>query len=374
MKKVIITTFFKSENYGAVLQAYSLQTILEEKGYEVSFLNYRDLTIEDTYRIRFFKKDNPYWFLRNFCGTLLFYRKKNQRHQQFEKFQKERLHIGNIRFDSIESVVKNPPDADIYITGSDQVWNTVITKGLSDIYTLNFGKNHIRRIAYAASIGNARLTLEEEKLFQKKLSIIDMLSVREATAKNLLQQCLLKKKIHTVLDPVLLRSCFNWEADISNIKKEEDKYILAYLLEDNEECKKTVDILAQNTGLRIIHFGMRKLYHNPSGSAYRKGPLEFVSLIKNAEYMVTTSFHGMAFSILFHKRFFVFPPSVVGSRIIDLLSLLQIPQRAVYSLKEFLSKDYNEEIDYQKVDMILEQERQKSLEWLSIALGEDDRI
>ena len=374
MKKVIITTFFKSENYGAVLQAYSMQTVLKEKGYHVSFLNYRDLAIEDTYRIRFFKKDNPYWFLRNFFGTLLFYKKKKQRHLKFKQFLEERLHVGKPLYDSVETIVRNPPDADIYITGSDQVWNSAITKGLSDIYTLNFGKNHIRRIAYAASIGTGSLTFEEEKVLGEKLSVIDKISVREFTAKKLLSPCLPQKKICTVLDPVLLRNPFKWAAEISDIPREKEKYILAYLLQDNEECKKTVDALAEKTGLKIIHFGKRQLYQNPSVSAYKRSPFEFVSLIQHAEYIVTTSFHGMAFSILFHKKFFVFPPSDVGSRITDLLALLQIPERAFGSLKEFLSKGYTDEIDYQKVDMILEKERQKSLQWLSAALGEDNSI
>lgn len=374
MKKVIITTFFKAENYGAALQAYALEEILRHKGYDVEILNYRDEIIESVYKIFNLKRKDFYSTMRAFIGSLLFYRKNKMRHIQFLNFQNKYLKVGKTVYNSVESVKKNPPIADFYITGSDQVWNASITKGISDVYTLNFGSPRTKRIAYAASIGNKDIITEEKENLKEKISMIDYISVREMTAQNILVKLLPSKLFYVTLDPVLLKSREKWETDLSNYSSVRENYILAYFIEEDLEFRKTVNLLSKKTGLRIIHFEKRNRYKNVLISAYIEGPLGFVNLIKNAQYVVTTSFHGTAFSIIFQKKFWVFPNHFTGSRVTDLLDMLEISERAVHTLEEFQGKDYDEEIDYQKVNQILDHERENSLQWLSMALGEDDMI
>lgn len=372
MKKVVITTFFKAENYGAVLQAYALQKILHEKGYDTEILNYRDSAIEDEYKIFNFKNGSMYSKMRSLFKSILFLRKRKKRHDHFRDFQQHYLRIGDKGYRSVEEIKKDPPRADIYVTGSDQVWNTSITKGVSDIYTLNFGLEKVRRIAYAASIGTAEICQNEGEEFREKVSGIDAISVREITAKNALARIFLDKPVEVTLDPVLLRSKRDWEADLSEITERKEKYILAYLVAEDQEYRKIVNAMSENTGLKIIHFESRSRYNNVLSSAYTEGPMDFVNLIKNAEYIVTTSFHGTAFSIVLHKKFWVIPHKPKGSRITDLLDKLQLSERAVYTLEEFTAKDFDQKIDYEKVDNLLDKEREKSLQWLGAAMEGND--
>lgn len=372
MKKIIITTFFKAENYGAALQAYALEQILLQKGYDVEILNYRDESIESVYKIFNCKNKSLYLVFRAYVGIVLLYQKKKKRKQKFLEFQREYLIIGDKEYRSVEDIKKDPPCADIYITGSDQVWNTSITKGLSDVYTLNFGFPQTKRIAYAASIGNNHINVEEQEMLKEKISNMDWISVREATAQNILVDLLPEKAVSIMLDPVLLRKSEEWNADIfaycsRNVNK---KYILAYQVEENKEFEESVNALSKITGLGIIHFEKIKKYRNAICSSYTEGPLEFINLIKNAEYVITASFHGTAFSVVFQKKFWVFPHQFTGSRATDLLHTLEIPERAVYTQEEFLAHNYDKEIDYQKVNGILERERKRSLEWLDTALKE----
>lgn len=368
MKKIIITTFFKAENYGAVLQAYALQTVIRNQGFFVEFLNYRDAAIENDYRLVRLRWNSLYALMRSCAGALLYYTKNKKRHDKFIQFERSHLRIGETEYRYAESIKKNPPLADIYLTGSDQVWNTGITKGISDIYTLNFGSGEILRVSYAASIGNDCLRVNETDLFRERLSRIDALSVREAAAGRCLESLLPEKEISVTLDPVLLRSREEWESDIEGIPAVKEKYILAYFVEADEEYRQIVSDLSAKTGLRVIHFEKRNKTERTLCSVCTAGPLEFVSLIKHAAYVVTTSFHGTAFSIIFHRKFWVVPHRHTGTRVTGLLDLLKISDRAVGSFDEFRARDYNQEIEYVKADAILDRERKKSREWLDKAL------
>lgn len=369
MKRIVLTTFFKAEHYGAVLQAYALQSVLQDKGFYVEILNYRDYAIENKCRPVKLKRNEFYSFLRACISFLLFYKKNKTRHKNFIQFQKLYLQIGKTEYWSVESIKENPPRADVYITGSDQVWNTEITKGISDVYTLHFGAENIQRISYAASIGGVQIRTEDEKALQEKLKKINSLSVREKTAKKALEKLLPEKTITVTLDPVLLRTKEKWEEDLTDLKKNKEKYILTYQIEENKEYKKTVNDLSLKTGLKVIDFKKWKRYANELYCAYTDGPLEFINLIRHAEYVITNSFHGTVFSIIFHKKFWVFPNCQTGSRITDLLDLLNISDRTIYAYDEFLLKKYNQNIDYERVDTILEKERAKSLEWLDLSLA-----
>ena len=119
----------------------------------------------------------------------------------------------------------------------------------------------------------------------------------------------------------------------------------------------------------MIHFDKRnKGLKNVLRSSYTEGPLEFINLIKNAEYVIATSFHATVFSIIFSKKFWIVPHKTTGSRVTDLLNKFGISNRAVNTFDEFKVKNYNEEIDYEKVNKILEKERKKSLDWLIDAI------
>ena len=182
MKKGIITTFYKAHNYGAMLQAFALKKFLESNNYNIEFLNYKDDNIEEVYKVFSLKNKSLKNKIKEILKFLFFSRKIKKRYSNFSNFQSKYLKETKLIIDKNTKLDEVSLNADFIITGSDQVWNKNITKGLSDIYTLNFGEKDIRRISYAASIGNKKIDNELE--YKNKLSIIDKISVREETAKK----------------------------------------------------------------------------------------------------------------------------------------------------------------------------------------------
>ncbi len=354
MKKIGILTFHRAHNYGAVLQSYALQ--LKTKSF---IIDYYSPYIYDQYKLFKPLRKNVIKFIISLVRDFRNYKVNKKRYINFEKV------ISNLPLISLEET----NNMSILITGSDQVWNPEITNGLSDIYTLNFGNDNIKRISYAASVGNINNIEKYKNEYKDKISKLDRISVREESAKLELEKILPYKKIEVVLDPTLLLTEKEWNNEIKSIKSENKKYILAYVVEENDNYLKIVNKLSKETGLGIIHFGRKNPgYNNEIKTCYTSGPLEFVNLIKNADYIVTTSFHATVFSIIFNKKFWVVPHRTTGSRVTDLLNKLGISHRIVNTLEEFEKRNYDENIDYNKVNKILEKEREKSINWLADAI------
>lgn len=364
MKKIRVVTFHYAHNYGAMLQAYALQKKIErcQKEIEIKFIDYRKKSIVNLYKVFIpLRKNIIKWVVENY-NTLKYYDLKKLRYNVFNDFLNCKLHLTNAvrNINEIEN-------ADVYITGSDQVWNPDIVGEVSDIYTLNFGDDKIKRISYAASIGSSKIEEKYKADYKNKLERLDYISVREEDAKKALEE-IIDKPIEVVLDPTLLLTENEWNEKIQDCKREKENYILAYVVEEDEEYTKIVNYLSEKTGLKVIHFEKRDKYKNVLRSAYTDGPLEFVNLLKNAEYVIATSFHATVFSIIFHKKFFIVPHKKTGSRVTNLLKKLGINNRVVHTLNDFEKIDYNFETDWNLVEEKLEQERRKSIDWLNKAI------
>ena len=367
MKKIRVLTFHYAHNYGAMLQAYALQKVLSrnEKN-EVKFIDYRKSNIENSYKVfKPIRKNMLRWFKDN-INSLKHYNSKKLRYNNFNKFLYSKLNLTE-RVYSIKELTELSK-ADIYITGSDQVWNPNIVMELSDIYTLNFKLESVKKIAYAASVGDASLIAERAEEYKNKISNINYISVRENDAKIELEK-IINNNIEVVLDPTLLLSIDDWNNEIKDCANITDKYILAYVVNPDSEYIKIVNDLSQKTGLKIIHFGLENPgYNNVFKSAYTEGPLDFINYIKNAKYVVATSFHATVFSILFKKKFFIVPHRKTGARVTNILNQLGIEGRAFSSLEDFKNIDYNFETDWKNVEKKLEDERKKSIKWLTNAI------
>jgi len=369
MRKIGIITFHSAHNYGAVLQVYALQKKVDNS----DIINLRNIYINSYYKIiKLYKGKNVLKLGKSIISNIYYYKRNKKRYQNFEKFISSKLKLSN-KYKNEDELKENFPKYDIYITGSDQVWNYEIANGLKDSYTLNFGDEKIKRISYAASIGNAVIPKELVNEYKTKISKIDYISVREENAKKVLQEIGIKKDIEVVLDPTLLLTKEEWNKEINELKNGiKEKYILAYVIENNEEYYKIVNELSRRTGLKVVHFEKNnKKYENSLRSAYTQGPLEFLNLIKNAEYVVATSFHACIFSILFHKKFFIVPHLNTGSRVTNLLDKLQIKGRIFNTFEEFKNIDYNFETNYENVEKILQQEREKSMSFLKGAIEDE---
>ena len=365
MKKTGIITFHKAHNYGAMLQVYALSQVLS-KSENVEVINYYNKRIYNGYKIiRPLNKRYILGSTKRLVKDIFNYNNRKKRYTNFNNFINTKCVLSK-QYNSIDEL--SDVDYDVLITGSDQVWNTKIVGELSDAYTLNFGKKEIKRISYAASVGDASLIKEQKDLFKSKLEALDKISVREEDAKIELEK-IIDKPIDVVLDPTLLRTKEEWDNELKDIKKENEKYILAYVVEADDEYVKVVNDLSKKTGLKVIHFGEKNPgYINVYKSAFTEGPLEFVNYIKNAEYVVATSFHATVFSIIFNKKFFIIPHRKTGARVLNLLDKLEIENRVFYSLDEFKNIEYNFESDWNKVNNNLLNERNKSINWLKEAI------
>lgn len=362
MKKVGIITFHNAHNYGAVLQVYALQEKITELGYETKVINYENKKITRQYSLIKYSRKNPIKSIKLIYESVKDYKINKERFDKFENFITKNLRLTK-KYKTIKQLKANSPDFDCYITGSDQVWNANIVGELSDAYTLNFGKEEVNRISYAASIGIDKIDDKDKEQYAKKLEKIDKISVREESAARELRK-ILNKDVKVVLDPTLLIMQSDWDKRI-NCTENEEKYILAYMVEYNNECIDIINYLSEKTGLKVVSFNKEKIYKNEMKKAYTDDPFEFVNKIKNAEYVITTSFHATVFSIIYHKRFFVVPHKKTGNRVTNLLEKFNLKDRVFNLFSDFCNIDYEKKIDYSLVDKIIEKEREDAIRFLT---------
>ena len=255
---------------------------------------------------------------------------------------------------------------DAYIAGSDQIWNQQIPLEERKIFFLDFVKK-AKKISYAASIGRDTIEEQEKQQISQLLDRFDAISIRENTGVKLYQP-LTKNKIENVLDPTLLLNCNEWDeiAKTPNIKKD---YIFSYTLGADRNILDNIDSISEKLNIGITEIYYKKNFKNEITNINDAGPKEFVGLIKNAKYVVTNSFHGMVFSILYKKDFWVFTRGKMNSRIYDLLEILDLKDRIIESDTNINEIDLNSKIDYNKVYQQLEKERKKSIDFLKNALA-----
>ena len=325
-----IITFHCSDNYGAMLQAYGLKTYLRSQGILADIVPYEPFfLIGRNWLVPYAPVGNLYRSLRYSCWGMSshikmgrdFFRQKSNMKCFREKYlvEKRRRKLrwpGQMRRLCYQ----------YYIVGSDQIWNPDITFGLRKVYFGGF-KNRCksRVIAYAASLGGSALLTKYEKEFSRMMNYIDVVSVREKDAVPYVEKYC-DKKVSVMLDPVFLLGEEFWrEVEVLPEKKH---YILVYRTEENQEMIHYVKMLSEKTGLPVI-----ELRSNYRGNAekfmvdYTAGPSEFLGYIHKADYVITNSFHAIAFSIIYHKKFVAFQHSGAGERITNVLRYYGLEDR-----------------------------------------------
>lgn len=342
--KIGILTFHCAHNYGAVLQCYALQETLKSMGHDVEVIDYRPeylLVPYQKFDIHRFLSKNPIRLIKNCCKEVLLMNRRRKRYKAFDDFISSRLNLS-------EHVQGNniPPKYDIYVMGSDQIWNTNITHGFDDVYFGNymFLKGNKKYIAYAASMGNSLWNDEAKSFYLKSLENFDSLSVRESSMKILLQP-LIGKKIEEVLDPTLLADSCIWK---NIIKKPyiKYKYVLVYQVRSDKNTLRIARQIANEIGAVVIevmaNFFIKDCFHK--NKIQCASPEEFIGFIKNASFIVTTSFHGTAFSIIFNKPFYcVTLNDGEDSRSASLLKSIGLENRMIQkdSSPKFSDVDFN---------------------------------
>lgn len=365
--KIGILTYHRSHNYGALLQAYALITYLRGLGHETEIIDYwPDYHADDYKLIPNFGSLSFKGKIKSILLVFIGFPKILRRTRQYKKVIKEQFNLHDKPEYPNKKDIKSV-EYDVIIYGSDQIWrnqNYHLFKGFDDIY---FGSHPLRatsKIAYAASMGVINLKDEDLVFLRSMMNNFDVISVREAELKKVLEN-VTAQEISLVLDPVFLLDKQKWKTLISG-KKVQEKYILLYQLVPSEESVKLTDKLQGLYGYKVIEIQGR-VNSLLFGSRYKQteSPFEFLSLIYNAEFVVSTSFHGAAFSLIFEKQFYAVGMGKNSGRLMSLLSSLEIENRYLLNIE---NANINDQIDYSHVNEKLGENREYSIAYLSQAL------
>lgn len=375
--KIGLLTFFRPINYGAVLQACALNSIVLPKlGGNCELIDYRLPRIEYYRKIlnvnEIVQSQNGinrklYLLLAN----IYLLPKKYSRIRKFDDFIQENLQVSPEKYYSFADLAEGCQQYDCYIVGSDLVWNPEMTGGVNPAYYFQF-VNGKKKISYAASIGTTNITESELTEIVNNIQSFDFISVRERqTALQL--QSLSQKQIEHVLDPTLLTDKTDWESyTAKTMKYKKNTYIFAFMLEQSELLINAVNMKAKDEGLDIVTFGTRKRFDSRNVIDISwGGPDEFLEVMKNAKYVFTNSFHGCAFSLIFEKEFYCIPHTTRGVRMIDLMNGLDLSDHILSGENVFAVKN---KINYSKVEPLLKHMKEQSMQFLRMSLGieEDD--
>lgn len=353
--KIGLLTYHRSHNFGAMLQAYALKTYIKNtSNNEIAFIDYYPSYFHDDQLI-----DSA--TLRNLGikGKIKYLLCSIVNLKKIKLRKKAYCHF----FDTYLSPVSPVSESyDLAIYGSDQIWryqNRDSYQGFSDVFWGDCSITAERKITFAASMGSIPEDNKSASYCKKALKNFDAISVREADLRDFLARISPSSKIEQHLDPVFLLNKEQWRL-VQGRKRIEGKYILVYNLQDLEAVDKMALQLQHKTGLQIINLraSFNRLLTNKN-EIYDAGPDDFVSLIREAEYVITSSFHGTAFSILLNVPFYCCS-KVASARISSMLSALGLEERMSSELKNTST----DAIDWREVNEKIEEMVYSSKDYL----------
>lgn len=369
MKKIAAITFHASHNYGSNLQAYALQEYIKRIGknnIDYKIINLRTKVQKEIYTNVFEQKN---W--KSYIKRLFVIKEKKQlykKYSNFENFINNKLNITE-EFPTLESLTVQNFNFDYYISGSDQIWN-LNPADFDWSYYLEF-VNNAKKISYSASFGPIKQnwTSEEKERIKNDLNEYKHISVRELGSLNNIKS-LISKKAEIHIDPTLLLTKTDWDKIIDKEAILKKDYILFYDLKWKKSSTKIAKTLSKKFKMPVIitcFTGITAQFSNFE-KHYECGPLEFLNLIKNAKLVLSSSFHGTVFSIIFHKHFFAIDGDK-DFRINNLLTMLNLQNRTINikDLKEKSEEAFGK-INFSLTEDILNKERNRSKEYLLTAL------
>lgn len=353
--RVGILTFHDALNYGAVLQCYALQNTLMNLGYEVEVIDYKNDFINKFYSPFYIEKFN----LKKIAYMFYAFNSKVKRNKIFKNFRTQYLKLSKTKYnkDNIEDADKI---YDVIIVGSDQVWNLEQTDGDLN-YLLKFAKTTIC-CSYAASFGISCIADELKDSYIENLSKFRDISVREKSGKQIVKE-LANKEARVNVDPTLLLPKEEWKR-ITNEDASSGKYICVYKINLSQGYKYAKQ-LSKETGLKVIVLKPDRSCPNEFEKIKYASPTDFLKTIANAEYVITDSFHGCVFSIIFEKQFIACLDSRANNkntRITELLDSTGLQNRLINDKLKVL--EIQKEINYLSVEEKLMVEREKSIKYL----------
>lgn len=360
--RVGIVTFHRAENFGAVMQAFALQTYLISLGHNVDIIDYRCKAIEMHYDILnpriLFSRKNIFHSFMEYTQRLLSIRERTVKGRKYDSFRKQFIHMSQ----SVNEV-NDCLGYDAYVTGSDQVWNLHITKGFDKSFFLDFKtRQGVRKLSFAASAEQdpKGLMLKESERLKNCLSSFCAISVREPFLMEQLSH-FTNKKISVCCDPTFLIGKDVYESIMT--MPSISKYVLYYEMTVSPAGESLARKLARQKGLSlvIIQGGYRNRKKEEGIITLQDvGPTELLGYIAKADIVITTSFHGLSLSLIFNKEFWALSHSG-NLRQQHILSILGLDRRMIDN--ETLYDD-NDTIDYQKTNKLIAEYISSSTDYL----------
>lgn len=363
MKKVTLLTIHLGANFGSNLQTIATVEILKKHGCETEVVNY--IPDRCTWN-RFFKNSLKTVISVVKMFALLPVELANR--YIYNSYLSKYVQVSKIVYakDDFMSVC---PKADVYMTGSDQVWNSEHNEGLDWRYYFDGFPDNTVKIAFSSSIGREKLDVEEYAEVKRMLGSYKAISVREASARRLIES-MGYKAIH-LLDPTFMLTRENWRNYMSK-RLVKEPYLIIYLpynVHDKSLIYQSIRKIADRKQLRVISFSWHILPDKLADkTVFFSNPGDFLSLMYYADYVMTNSFHGTAFSINLNKQFSVYLPSSFGTRIVSILDLCGLKGRLLEPDEIISDGKMDETIDYMSVNVVLEEERSKAHTFLEQAL------
>ncbi len=364
--RVEIITLHRITNFGSMLQTFATQTAIEKLGYEAEVLDFVPEGMSFK-RANWPKNNVPAW--KKFIKLPPLFVVNLMEYHDVNRFLRKYIHLSIKRYKSYRDIINDIPVADAYLSGSDQVWNTQNNNPPEDLkaYYLGFVPEGKKRIAYAGSFGKNTFTLEEETIIKEYVAKYDHISVREDDGLKVLQRFGFDNGVH-VLDPTLLLSGDDWKKFASVKKTPKPGYVFVYNLNRNGLIKEVAKAIAKEKRLRIINFA--DTFDFIKGAKNRLGNTseDFVNHIANADYVVTDSFHGTAFSLNLNRQVIVVKAPRYNSRIESILRVAGLLESRLIGTVEEGLRALTTHIDYQEVNPLIEASREKSYDYLKNAL------
>lgn len=344
--KIGIITCHNVYNYGASLQAYALQTFLQRYGHDVHIINYQPIYLSFHYHYSSYIPQSVYKAIPSLTNPLIkivycIYRyilslRTYTLKRLFDKFTNEKLNLTQ-KYKTLDSLKSNCPKFDLYIAGSDQIWNSsIMENGKDGAFYLSFISGSPKKISYAASFGSTKISEIHRNKIKAWLSGLDAISVREESGKDLIEGMGLRADC--VCDPVFLLSKEEWSKLVEPYCG--NKYVLLYTIGDiPDHILNKAREIANRKKMQLYCLSSRK-DKRIDKNIINAGPKEFVSYFFNADFVVSNSFHATSFSIIFNKQFLTYKYYSVSnsSRMVNILQKANLLNRFevddVSSLKE----------------------------------------
>ncbi len=367
----------QNHNYGSILQAYALQTVLMEQGNDVAIIRYKKTNLlKQASRLLYYpllRATVRMKWKTIYCKTFqkqVYHTILASREKAFSDFVEQNMQFSQV-YKGRDALVKGVENYDAFVLGSDQVWNPMNLGG--DFFTMTFIPDSVKKVTYAPSFGVSEIPKNQQAKTAAYLTRIDHISVREKDGARIVKE-LTGRDVPTVVDPTILLDRSVWDSKTTE-RLVKEPYIFCYFISTNPAYRTFAKRLAEKTGLKLVaipHVDEYVKADSGFGDMVPQGigPLESVNLIRNAAYVCTDSFHGSVFSTLYHRHFFTFSRYAkeggdsTNSRLYSFLEMIGLEDRLTDPQAEI---DLHE-INFANADGRLAQMREQSENYLKAAL------